>query len=66
MGTSGLVGQIMTYQTMVTEGGSSPAVVITMIIIMHFVAPAILTLGFAELMRYLKLIKNGDMALPKD
>ncbi len=65
MGTSGLVGQIMTYQTMVTEGGSSPVVVTAMIVVMHFVAPAILTLLFSEIMRHLRLIKTGDMALPK-
>lgn len=65
MGTSGLVGQLMTYQTMVTEGGASAVMVILQIVIMHFIAPALLTLCFAEFMRYIKLIKPGDMKLPE-
>ena len=65
MGTSGLVGQLMTYQTMATEGGMDSAVVIGMIVVMHFIAPALITLVFSEGMRHLKLIKKGDMELPK-
>lgn len=65
MGTSGLVGQLMTYQTMVTEGGASPVLVIVEIVVMHFIAPALLTLCFSEFMRYIKLIKPGDMKLPQ-
>lgn len=62
MGTAGLVGQIMTYQTMVGEGVSSVIVVIE-IIIMHVVAPAVLTLLISEFMRNRGWIKTGDMAL---
>ncbi len=65
MGTSGLVGQLMTYQDMVVNGGISSGIVIIEIIIMHFVAPALLTLAFSEGMRCLGLIKKGDMELPK-
>lgn len=62
MGTAGLVGQIMGYQTMVSEGMAG-SVVLTEIIIMHVVAPAILTLIIAEVMRKKGWIKDGDMKL---
>lgn len=62
MGTSGLVGQIMTYQTMVAEGNAS-MVVLAEIIVMHFIAPAILTLLFTVIMKKMGLIKAGDMKL---
>lgn len=62
MGTAGLVGQIMGYQTMVAEG-NSPALVLTEIGIMHFIAPAILTFFFALIMKKMGLIKPGDMKL---
>lgn len=61
MGTCGLIGQIMTYQTMVHESG----VVLTLILIisMHFIAPAILSYSISEFMRGKKWIKQGDMKL---
>lgn len=61
MGTSGLVGQIMTYQTMtLTESG---VVVLIKIAILHFILPAILAFGISEIMRKAKWIKSGDMKL---
>ncbi len=62
MGTSGLVGQLVTYSSMVSSG-VSPTVTIIEIVIMHFVAPAILTLIISEGMRKLNIIKFGDMKL---
>ena len=62
MGTAGLVGQIMTYQTM-TAGGTAPAIVLLEIAVMHFIAPALLTLGIAESMRKLGWIRPGDLKL---
>ena len=62
MGTAGLVGQIMGYQTMVGEGLASKVVLIE-IIVMHVIAPAILTYVIAEFMRRKGLIKDGDMNL---
>ena len=62
MGTAGLVGQIMGYQTMVGEGLASKVVLIE-IIVMHVIAPAILTYVIAEFMRRKGLIKDGDMKL---
>ena len=62
MGTSGLVGNIMTYQTMVGEGTSN-VVVLIQIVGMHFIAPALITWTIAEFMRYKGWIKNGDMKI---
>ena len=62
MGTSGLVGQIMGYTAMV-EAGVTPAWAIAQIVLMHIVAPAILTLIISEIFRKLKWIKAGDMKL---
>lgn len=62
MGSAGLVGQFMAYDTMIAAG-VKPVVVILEILLMHFVLPALLTLGIAEAMRKLKLIKSGDLKL---
>ena len=62
MGSAGLVGQFMAYDSMVANG-FSPAVSILEIIAMHFVLPAVLTLAIAEGMRKLNLIKAGDLKL---
>ncbi len=62
MGTSGLVGQINAYQTMVSEG-VDPGFVLFEIILMHFVLPAVLAYGISEAMRKANLIKSGDMKL---
>lgn len=62
MGSAGLVGQFMAYDSMVAAG-VSPVVTLIEIIVMHFVAPALLCLAIAEGMRKLKLIKPNDMKL---
>ncbi|MBE6771872.1 MAG: PTS sugar transporter subunit IIC [Ruminococcaceae bacterium] len=62
MGTSGLVGQFMTYSAMV-DAGKDPAVIMIEIIVMHFIAPALLTLAISEFMRKKKWISFGDMKL---
>ena len=61
MGTAGLVGQIMTWQTMV--GPESAGVVLAKILIIQIILPAIVTLGISEFMRKKDLIKFGDMKL---
>ncbi|MSS63233.1 PTS transporter subunit IIC [Velocimicrobium porci] len=61
MGTSGLVGQIMTYQTMAKTRGQ--AVTIILILFMHFILPGILAWVSSEFMRKIGWIKNGDMKL---
>lgn len=61
MGSAGLVGQIMTYQTMIA---TEPAVsVVIKIIVFQFVLPAVITLGISEGMRKMGYIRNGDMKL---
>ena len=62
MGSAGLVGQFMAYESMVANG-LSPAISVLEIIVMHFILPAGLTLAIAEGMRKLGLIKNGDLKL---
>ena len=62
MGTAGLVGQITTYQTMVGAGENVVSVLFK-IILLHFVLPAILSLGISEFMRKKEWIKDGDMKL---
>ena len=61
MGTAGLVGQITTYQVMSQE--SDAVVVLIKILILHFVLPAVLSLGISEFMRKKGWIKDGDMKL---
>ncbi|WP_416386126.1 PTS transporter subunit IIC [Alkalithermobacter thermoalcaliphilus] len=56
MGTSGLVGQIATISVMGKE-------VLPLIILIHFILPAIITLVISEYMRKKGLIKYGDMKL---
>ena len=62
MGTSGLVGQFMTYASMV-ESGADPKIVLIEMLVMHFVAPAVISLAVSEFMRKKKFIKLGDMEL---
>ena len=62
MGSAGLVGQFMAFEAM-TANGTKPIITLLLIILMHFVLPAVLTLGIAEGMRKLKLIKFGDLKL---
>jgi len=61
MGTAGLVGPIMAYQTMAPEVGSVVAII--EIIAMHFILPAIISLVVSEGMRKFGLIKKGDLKL---
>ncbi len=62
MGTSGLVGPLVTYDSMLADG-VDPKVIIIEIIVMHFIAPAVISLGISEAMRKLNLIKFGDLSL---
>ena len=63
MGSAGLVGQFMAYESMMATGKLSAVVVLLEILLMHFVLPAVISLGIAEGMRKLKLIKAGDLKL---
>lgn len=58
MGTSGLVGQIMTFESM---GFSMP--IFWSVLVLHFIAPALISLGIAEWFRKKGWIKLGDMKI---
>lgn len=62
MGSAGLVGQFMAYETM-TGTGMTPVVALLEIALMHFILPAVIALGISEAMRKLNLIKSGDLKL---
>lgn len=61
MGTSGLVGQFMTWQTMAeTENG---IILLAKIGLLHFILPAVIVFGISYFMRRKNIIKDGDMKL---
>ena len=62
MGTAGLVGQIMTFQTMTANEGA--AIVLLKIVLLHFILPGVLAWVISWFMREKKgWIKDGDMKL---
>ncbi len=68
MGTAGLVGPIQSFSAMTAVNASgyaafTPLVAIALIILMHFILPAIISLFFSEVMRKMKLIKSEDLRL---
>jgi uncharacterized membrane protein len=60
MGSAGLVGQFAAYASM-TEGGMNSAMALLLIVVMHFILPAVVTLAISELMRRKGWIREGDM-----
>ncbi len=62
MGTAGLVGPIATYATM-SEAGFPEGILITKIIILYLVAPALISLAIHYAMTKMGWIKPGDMKL---
>ncbi|CAG9622129.1 PTS transporter subunit IIC [Sutcliffiella rhizosphaerae] len=58
MGTSGLVGQIMTF----TEMGFSLSVLLK-VLLLHIIGPAVVSLAISEWMRKKLYIKYGDMKI---
>jgi uncharacterized membrane protein len=61
MGTSGLVGQFGTLAAM--QGSEPTSIIVIKIIFLHFIAPAVLTLIFSELMRNKGWIREGYLKL---
>lgn len=61
MGTSGLVGQFGAWAAM--SETMAPAAAIGLILLMHFLLPAAVTLMFDKVFRKIGLIKPGDMKL---
>ena len=62
MGTCGLVGQIMAFQTMTQSGYSVPSALI-LILFMHILLPGLLAFVISEFMRRRGWIRKGDMKL---
>lgn len=62
MGTSGLVGPLLMWQTMADKGVSG-LLVLVQILLICFVLPAIFTWGFAAILRSIGWIKDGDLKL---
>ena len=64
MGTSGLVGPLATFAAMSEEGAAvANGLLIAEILILHFVAPALISLGIHFVMKKAGLVKPGDMKL---
>ena len=61
MGTSGLVGQFGAFDAMAEANGFGKTLI--MVVVMHFVLPAILTLSFDFVLRKIGLVKAGYMKL---
>ena len=61
MGTSGLVGPIMTFQAM--QGAESAPLIILKIIAVDVIFPAVLAYVFYAALRARGLIRDGDMKL---
>lgn len=61
MGTAGLVGPIMTYQTM--AGTEPPMLVLAKILAFHFVLPAVVSYVIYRGMRSMGYIRDGEMKL---
>lgn len=61
MGTSGFVGQLMTFEAMGFQMS-----IFWSIVILHFIAPALISLIVAELFRKKGWIKDGDLKISYD
>lgn len=61
MGTSGLVGVLMTWEAM--SETTNTALLLGSILLLYFILPAAITFGISELMRSKGWIKDGDMKL---
>lgn len=61
MGTSGLVGQVGTWAVM--SETTPPLLLLGEILLLHFILPALLTLGFDWIFRRYGIVKDGYMKL---
>lgn len=61
MGTSGLVGQFMTWQTM--SGVENHLTLLIKILLLHFILPGLIAYLVSFIMRKKGIIKEGDMKL---
>ena len=63
MGTSGLVGQFGAYSAMAESFGQTETLLL--IVVMHFIAPAILSLLFHSIFKKIGLVKDSYLMLEK-
>lgn len=61
MGTSGLVGQFMTWQTM--SGVENHVTLLIKIVLLHFILPGLIAYLVSYVLRKKGIIKDGDMKL---
>ena len=61
MGTAGLVGPLMTWQTMAASHGQYELLI--KILIVHFILPAVIAILVSKWLRRMDWIKDGDMKL---
>ena len=64
MGTSGLVGQFMTWETM--SGTEQPLILLIKILLLHFILPALIAWTVSYILRKKNIIKDGDMKLQSE
>ena len=64
MGTSGLVGQFMTWETM--SATEMPIVLLVKILLLHFILPGVIAWAVSYILRKKNIIKDGDMKLQSD
>lgn len=64
MGTSGLVGQLMTWETM--SGAEQPVILLIKILLLHFILPGLIAWFVSFILRKKNIIKDGDMKLQSD
>lgn len=64
MGTSGLVGQFMTWETM--SAAETPLVLLIKILLLHFILPGLIAWIVSYILRKKNIIKDGDMKLQSD
>lgn len=61
MGTAGLVGQFMTWETM--SATETPIILLIKILLLHFIMPALIAWIVSYILRKKGIIKEGDMKL---
>ena len=64
MGTSGLVGQFMTWETM--SAVEPPVILLIKILLLHFILPGIIAWIVSYILRKKNIIKDGDMKLQSE
>lgn len=64
MGTSGLVGQLMTWETM--AGTENPIILLGKILLLHFILPGLIAWIVSFVLRKKNIIKDGDMKLQSE